>query len=445
MNKIATLITAFAKPNCLRANFVSALAMAFAIASCTQSELVHNDHHDLPLTFDTYVGNATETRAGGTLVTSTTLPDGGAFGLFCYMHTDTWATLSTKPNANFMYNQKVEVSTGTTPQTFTYTPVKYWPNNSTDKLSFLAYYPHNGTGIDFEDAANTATPYTPAIANMPKAHFTVQTEAAKQVDFMYADLETDQTKASDKVDFTFRHALTRLQFKAKHSGTGSVEIKITNVTVKAASKGTFDFSNATWTADGTTKANFPLTDYINTVLTTTATDVTTAADKNTLLMIPQDLTDVEIEVTYDQDGDTDNTATLALAGSQSTTPWTANKSITYTLIVNPGNAISFTAEAVAWDSEVEQDLPPKMTINELHDLTIDGKFPPEVILTDTDPSVGTTGTWDMLKAALEAYEADGKTLDLTFKGTPKGEINGKTWTVDGRTYTFNSITAPPTP
>ena len=444
MNKIATLITAFVKPNCLRANFVSALAMAFAIASCTQSELVHNDHHDLPLTFDTYVGNATETRAGGTLVTSTTLPSGQAFGLFCYMHSGEWETLSTKPNANFMYNQEVNVS-GTAPaQTFTYSPIKYWPSNSNNKLSFLAYYPHDCADITFKDAVTNAD-YTSSTHGMPKAHFTVQPTAAEQVDFMYADLATDQTKAVGKVDFTFKHALTRLQFKAKHSGTGSVEIKITNVTVKAASKGTFDFSNATWTADGTTKANFPLTDYINTVLTTTATDVTTAADKNTLLMIPQDLTDVEIEVTYDQDGDTDNTATLALAGSQSTTPWTANKSITYTLIVNPGKAISFTAVAGEWD-EVEKELSSKMTINELHDLTINkGKFPSEVTLTDTDPSVGTTGTWDMLKAALEAYEADGKTLDLTFKGTPKGEINGKTWTVDGRTYTFNSIKAPPTP
>ena len=343
MNKIATLIT------------------ALAMTACTQSELVHNDQHDRPLTFGTYVGNPAETRAGGTLVTSTTLPDGGAFGLFCYMHTDTWATLSTKPNANFMYNQKVEVSTGTTPQTFTYTPVKYWPNNSTDKLSFLAYYPHNGTGIDFEDAANTATPYTPAIANMPKAHFTVQTEAAKQVDFMYADLETDQTKASDKVDFTFRHALTRLQFKAKRSssssgtGTDKVDIKITNVTVKAASKGTFDFTSQAWTADGTSTTDFTLADYTTDALTTTATDVTTAAaaDKNTLLMIPQELTNVKIEVAYTQDGDA-ATATLALAGS--TEPWTANKSITYTLILNPGNPITFTATAGLWDDK-EVELP----------------------------------------------------------------------------------------
>ena len=425
MNKIATAL----------------FLIIIGITSCTQNELMNNEQNGRLLTFGTYVGNAIEARAGGTLVTNTTLPIGQAFGLFCYMHTGDWATAST--NANFMYNQMVSVSGTATAQTFTYSPVKYWPNNSSDKLSFLAYYPYKGADIAFKDAADAD--YTPSTHGMPKAHFTVQPTAADQVDFMYADLATDQTKAVGKVDFTFKHALTRLQFKAKHSGTGSVEIKITNVTVKAASKGTFDFSNATWTADGTTEANFLLTDYINTVLTTTATDVTTAADKNTLLMIPQDLTDVEIEVTYDQDGDTDNTATLALAGSQSTTPWTANKSITYTLIVNPGKAISFTAVAGEWD-EVEKELSSKMTINELHDLTINkGKFPSEVTLTDTDPSVGTTGTWDMLKAALEAYEADGKTLDLTFKGTPKGEINGKTWTVDGRTYTFNSITAPPTP
>ena len=355
MNKIATLITAFAKPNSLRANFVSALAMAFAIASCTQSELVHNDHHDLPLTFDTYVGNTIETRAdGSTYVTSTTLPNGQAFGLFCYMHSGKWATAAASTNANFMYNQKVSVS-GTPPaaQTFTYSPIKYWPSNSNNKLSFLAYYPHDCADITFKDAVTNAD-YTSSTHGMPKAHFTVQPTAADQVDFMYADLATDQTKAVGKVDFTFKHALTRLQFKAKHSGTGSVDIKITSVTVKAASKGTFDFSSQAWSGQNT-EAGFPLTDYISTPLTTTATDVTTAAaaDKNTLLMIPQELTNVKIEVAYTQDGDA-ATATLALAGS--TEPWTANKSITYTLILNPGNPITFTATAGLWDDK-EVELP----------------------------------------------------------------------------------------
>ena len=67
-----------------------------------------------------------------------------SMGVFAYLTQGTDFGTSSTPN--FMYNQKVEKTAGSG-GSWIYTPVKFWPANSNDKLSFFAYAPHSAAGL----------------------------------------------------------------------------------------------------------------------------------------------------------------------------------------------------------------------------------------------------------------------------------------------------------
>ena len=413
---------------------LAAAAMAIALTACTQNEVLQDTSSTNLIGFGTYAGQST--KAGDTYVESTSLPDGKSFGVMAYKYdaTTEWATypdFSTK----FMDDIAVNVGDGGgSGQTFTYSPAKYWP--ITSKLSFLAYYPKGGTGVTF------AAPDD----GYPTINFTVQPTPADQVDLMYTALnETkDMTKdanGANPVALNFKHALTRLRFQAKRGGGASddVEIIIKSVKVKdAAGKGIFTFADdgGAWddiyTHTEFPLADVPLADISTDALTTTAKDVTTNDDANTLLMIPQYLTNVKIEVAYTQDGEDAPPVELALAGTEE---WTANKSILYTLTIDPATAsmpISFTATAGAWDGEVEQDLPPKMTAEEYFAAINSGMYPPVVDIIDAPTDWG-------FSSGLEEYASFSITFALTMSGITTEDIGADAF-YEGKALT--SFSAP---
>lgn len=94
---------------------------------------------------------------------------------------------------------------------------RYWPSgDAPDYLSFYAYYPSNGT-----------TGITAPAAGLGAFSFTAQATAAAMVDFMVADVVKDQTYDTTNgnpgtnsgtdgtVKLSFKHMLTRVQFKFK--------------------------------------------------------------------------------------------------------------------------------------------------------------------------------------------------------------------------------------
>lgn len=105
---------------------------AWTLTSCekdTGTETVN-----IPIGFSNNV--TTATRAGD--INNDNLTSIGVFASLTHGNFD--ATVSTP---NFMYNQLVEKKNGT----WQYTPLKYWPNNDSDKISFFAYAPHNATAL----------------------------------------------------------------------------------------------------------------------------------------------------------------------------------------------------------------------------------------------------------------------------------------------------------
>lgn len=190
---------------------------ATATVSCTQEEELLNDNGSNvqnpdgdTVTFGTYLSGAPESRAS--VMDLPALKEKG-FGVFGY-YTETEDYNTTSPNhlPNFMYNQEVtwnaaEENGGM----WQYSPVKYWPNNPTEKVSFFAYAPYTNTF-----GATGITGFTSnTTASDPKLSFKMDENVDKQIDLLYSNGAMNLSKQTieEKVNFRFKHALSRIGFK----------------------------------------------------------------------------------------------------------------------------------------------------------------------------------------------------------------------------------------
>ena len=208
-------------------------ATATVLAACT-AELPEGSGvgqgSGRPVALDVYTSQPL-TRADSTLLADKVIPVGKSIGVYAYYHDDTrWSDAATP---NFMFNQRA-VCQGTE-RGFTYSPIKYWPNEENDKLSLIAYYPYVATtpaSLTGPDAPAT-TGITPLLANtgtgLPTFDFAVKNDVKQQVDFLVSELvpnmphsrDTDADPATpfndltigDRVRFHFMHATAKVEFQ----------------------------------------------------------------------------------------------------------------------------------------------------------------------------------------------------------------------------------------
>ena len=167
-----------------------AMAAMLVGTGCSTDEVVNNYSPENAIQFGTYVGRDVQARVA---VTNLDEVKKDGFGVYAH-YKKSGSEAAYIPN--FMNNQSVTWS-GTN---WTYTPVKYWPNNDGDEITFWAYSPY--------DAANTeksATAPTFAIADGTD-YVAAQpvTSSKSQVD-----------DVDDKVKFTFAHMMSRVGFKVE--------------------------------------------------------------------------------------------------------------------------------------------------------------------------------------------------------------------------------------
>ncbi len=213
--------------------FFAATAMLFA--ACTSDEANAPEvaqNAPQAVAFDTYTSSATRAGTAG-VMTTTTLQTTG-FGVFAQQG----ASYTASTGANFMYNQAVTIENSA----WTYTPLKYWPNETatdnngatstdTEGLSFFAYAP-------YVSAASGSTGITGMSTNGattdPTITYTVATKPSESVDLLwgvaptggltYTNVANTTTSVSEgmpligllkpakeqKIKFLFKHALARL-------------------------------------------------------------------------------------------------------------------------------------------------------------------------------------------------------------------------------------------
>ncbi len=139
---------------------------------------------------------------------------------------------------NFMYKQLMINSSGS----WTYSPLKYWPNTNDEKISFFAYAPADITNL------------TPSAANVsgPKLTYTLPQKIADHQDLLVGSC-LNRKKGSGTVSFTMKHALTQVKFKIKKDASEGATVNLTGLNVLAPGTGTLSFS--------TTEGSFTWTDY----------------------------------------------------------------------------------------------------------------------------------------------------------------------------------------
>lgn len=291
--------------------FVGSLALLAFMASCSSSndDLIGGapslNESSVPITFGSYLGRTATSRAGAAGVQTTATLATNGFGLFAY-YTDNSSYGSTS-TPNFMYNTKVMGTTSEGTTTWTYSPLRYWPNETSttdadgkgatsegvDRLTFFAYAPY----VEATATSGAVTGTEPGItaltknsdAGDPKVSYTVASDPAKSVDLLWGVSNTAtwdnvtgtalnlteglpylnliKPKTGQKVEFNFKHALARLgltvqgAFDQVTAGGTLTDAKITVAKVEItgtafADKGVLNLNNTTaneplWTADGT--------------------------------------------------------------------------------------------------------------------------------------------------------------------------------------------------
>lgn len=130
----------------MKTKYLILATAALALAACNKQEAPATAELSAPaaISFDGYLNRGVATRSGAAGLMDATLLQAQGFGVFGY-YTD-FNAYDDQATPNFMYNQKVTYADGTG---WSYTPVKYWPNeygdkaisDDIDKVSFFAYAP----------------------------------------------------------------------------------------------------------------------------------------------------------------------------------------------------------------------------------------------------------------------------------------------------------------
>lgn len=196
------------------------MTAATLVAACSNDANFDNEGYEpsnKAIAFDANEEGAT-TRAIGMIDSNQDLQAlTQGFGVFgSYTGRLTYENTTVSPD--FMYNQQVKYDNGL----WTYSPVKYWPNNSTDYVSFFAYAPYEATPkddgqrciIDMSKRYDLGDPWINyRLAENPWS------TTNPQVDLLYGQHNNnstytpwlDQQKPNNPIDekllFTFRHAL----------------------------------------------------------------------------------------------------------------------------------------------------------------------------------------------------------------------------------------------
>ncbi len=289
--------------------------------------------------------------------TKGTLPANSTFGVFAYYtKTSNWGN-GNNFTPNFMYNEDVTFD-GTS---YTYSPIKYWPNNNNDKITFWAYYPYSASAILYK-ANNSSTVYNNTTKNLPDIRFTV---TDGQTDFMISNVASNKTRpaVNTPVLLTFNHALSRISFYVKKVDTAVPEkytvklksIRLDGIYLTAIHKSTANPTEwYSWATRGNIPTFTPATS--SEYLTLTTSYPADGSPQAVSMAIPQDLSYeyamLHIEYTIDFEGLL-NTRTmitnipLSTVFEDASAEWLKGKEYRVNISITPDDPIEF---SVTWSN-----------------------------------------------------------------------------------------------
>ena len=190
----------------MKTNILLLLALPLLLG-CTAEDTPHKAESSQPraVSFGVYT-TKNITRADTAMLAEPIIPSDASIGVYGYYHDNGTWHVGAQPN--FMFNQQATNSGGM--DYYRYAPLKYWPNEDADCVSFMAYYPYVNT-------SGTAHGLTPQLTNastgLPTFLFTVDDNVKRQVDFLLSDLQANQTRNTPVVRFVMKHATSKIEFR----------------------------------------------------------------------------------------------------------------------------------------------------------------------------------------------------------------------------------------
>lgn len=342
--------------------FALALATALLAGGCGKVDDDIDDEWkellgDKPLRFRSAVS---ETKAASELT------DGATFGVFAFLqegdvengvaaHWADGAGNGALWNSAFMFNQQVTKESGD----YNYSPLRYWPSNEENTVSFWAYSPYNASATLYQTGTTNA--YTRSSHGLPDMKFSVTNGLA---DFMTSNLQVDKTywnctNSDGVVDFEFGHRLAWVEFKAKTKEDYTTQtFTVTKVEIiNACNDGVYHPVTDTWTDKalvsgvGRQAVAFSGSQVI-------VYSEARSCSSNPMLMIPQDMVrdasetgTVKARITYTQSEGGQNVSKTVEASLEVATidEWEANHKYTYTFTISASDAIQLAIQVEKWE------------------------------------------------------------------------------------------------
>lgn len=380
-------------------------ALLSAAASCVKVETIKKAPDEELIDFSWYATRTNPSKANATyFVGSETLgqerhlPVGTSFGVFGDFHAQangvagSWSDAS-ENHPRLFYNEEVGIALDANDAyNYNYTHSRYWPKNTLDRMSFIAYYPWNELNTSGSASVNAIVePFLDRNYErdgMVGFYYTVPEKAEDHIDFMVSDLCKDQSWAlwrddntkgltgnsEGKVKMFFHHALSQVRIKSVAFDTGGnddVELNINyiifnGIPVFGQCIPVPDFSTTTNTGRTTVAPTWPVS-----TLSTRRPNLTSGItaqvcydeDHDTwnadqiLLMIPHEFfDDATVEVNFDIRRKTssagehyayENNTLSALLRTTELYAWEPGKIYNYNISLRQ-KEINVTADVVPW-------------------------------------------------------------------------------------------------
>ncbi len=214
--------------------FIWAAITAAAMSSCSSDEdfSVMQENPQNVISFDTYVGQATETK--GIPVTGL-LANGEKIGIYGFYDEAAagWSAIYQNTTAaNYMNNEEAACD-GTK---WSYSPTKYWP--ASGMLNFWAYYPYTASSVTTAPAGGKSGVYN---VQPNQFSYVVGSGVVGQKDLLCSSLLTNLTKNSNGtsgVHFRMQHLLTKIavnvRLKEALPADGGATVTLKRVTIGEA-------------------------------------------------------------------------------------------------------------------------------------------------------------------------------------------------------------------
>ena len=248
-------------------NLMMVLA-TLAMAGCSQNEVtdINPDAHRA-IGFDVYTG--VQTRGAETDLAALKVSDAG-FGFLAYKTEGDWNTKNADATPDFLYNEHGTWTDGAPTGSWGYNNIRFWPTNTTDKISFFAYAPYEASPADGSNKGITLSAQTAKGAPTLDFALTTTNNWKNMVDLVTDNRSNiqDQTATSNAgspgtVSFKFSHVLTKvadIKVKPDQSLGSDIKIYVTNLelvpgTNKLQDKAKYQFSDGNW-ADATGGASY---------------------------------------------------------------------------------------------------------------------------------------------------------------------------------------------